>query len=368
MSTDRLFKYIWARFKARQATIPGPAGGAQVQIPRLSGERSQDRTLATLPDSAVRAVSFKINLTPQQVWSIATLLLTGDRINVLIPGPQIPAISQGVITIPLKPRIYTLTVQAGPQWNPGDGPRQFELYDDQEIQVSLMPAAMAAAAPPGTRGVHLPESPVAMTPPVSATPPPVPVTATIEAAPAMPEWAPDTGSRGNLIVTSQDRLAAIELLNEDRVPVMYGDRPCRGNGTLKVDDLPTGVYLVRLRIPEGASAESLVRVEAGKTATIAMQPPESPAQGLVRRVIDQVGFGVRVGNLVELSERIGSVAAPSISTVLELRGARRNISRSGRAPGRGSATSWNPRSSRHPTPRHREVPRGRASRSWSPSS
>jgi len=59
-------------------------------------------------------------------------------------------------------------------------------------------------------------------------------------------------------------------------------------------------------------------VEAGKTATIAMQPPESPAQGLVRRVIDQVGFGVRAGNLVELSERIGSVAAPSISTVLEL--------------------------------------------------
>ena len=308
VSTDRLFNYISARLQARHATIPGAAGGAQVQTPRLGGERSQDRTLATLPDSAVPAVSFKINLTPQQVWSIARLSLTGDRINVQIPGPLIPSISQGVITIPLKPRIYTLTVQAGPQWNPGDGPTQFELYDDQEIPVSLTPAAMAAAAPRGMarsprrrrRMPMSPRSPRRASPSARITrrhdaprlgdAAPVPVTATIEAAPAMPEPAPDTGSRGNLIVTSQDRLAALELLNEDRVPVMYGDRPCRGNGTLKVDDLPTGVYLVRLRIPEGALRRASSGWRRGRR-------PRSPCSPPNRRPRDWCEAGDRSGRV-----------------------------------------------------------------------
>ncbi|MDR3620686.1 MAG: caspase family protein [Paludisphaera borealis] len=321
VSTARLFDYITSRFQALQPVVPGAAGGAQNQTPRLGGEHSQDRTLATLPESAVSPVSLNINLNPQQANSAIDLLLMGDRVNKRVPG------TQALLPIPLKPRIYTLTVESTPQWDPGDGTWELEVYEDMAFPVSMTLAATPQSpAPPPPIPTPTPADPAPAPPPPIPTPTPAEAISThaaampthAAAAPATPIPTPTEASTGELAILAEDPLAALALFEEDGTPVMYGDRPCRGNGSLKVPNLPVGVYLATMKTPEGPVAKRLVRVEKGKSTTITIQPPETAVGGLIRRVIDRVGFDVNKDGVVDLSARVKSVAAPAISTVLEL--------------------------------------------------
>jgi Caspase domain len=119
---------------------------------------------------------------------------------------------------------------------------------------------------------------------------------------------------GKLIVQSSDTLAALELADGAGAPIRSG------RGRLEVPGLKPGFYRARLVSPEGEVIEQMIDIEPGERKEIALPAPQAPRTELFRQVITRTASDVQPDNTVEVSEAVGPIAAPRMSTLLMLTG------------------------------------------------
>jgi hypothetical protein len=297
----RLFDYILQKFKAKlQQPIVGSAGGTtQIQVPRLGGEHTEDPTVVAFPESEIPVVDFAVTLEPPIAWPVADIRLEGDGIAQAQRGiPTSPFIFS------IKPRPLAVRVQA-PNWIPSNGKSFWilDVYEQTQLQVDFTPQAAVPLAAPG---------PV----PTPLAPQPVPLAPVESPAPAAQAELP--AAPGEVILTVPDSLVPLELLDSSGRAVKDIGGQALGLGSVRFQDLKPGIYRARLRIPEGEVVERAIRLDADRGIELSLSAPPSPVSGLLRDLIDHAKFHVGHDNLVELSERVGAVVAPALSTVLAL--------------------------------------------------
>jgi hypothetical protein len=328
---NELFAYLTERFDAMPVQpVVGSAGTTVlIQRPRFSGEHSSNPAVATLPDAVIPAVTLDVALSPKTELAAAQA-----RLLLLAAGVRMdrPSIQATPVQFSVKPRHYTLLLEAASPFDVGTW--ELDVYDDPTtwpLELKRVPAVAAAG-------------PMSATPPVaSATPPadastprgvvfeavgsdgghePAPAPVAAAAMPASEGTAATSSSTptAHLIVTAEDPLAPLELLDESGAVVTDpGGNPLIGSGRLDCPDLAPGLYRARLTPPGEKPTEQMVRLAAGKKPVeVKLIAPEQKQSGLLRDVIQRAQFAVRPDNLVDLSERVSAAVAPTLSTILPL--------------------------------------------------
>jgi hypothetical protein len=344
-----LFDYISQQFSTRNLPVP--------QQPQIGGASFLDRTLVVIDKAD--DVELEIGpITPEVARLAASIEIRGHLVSKRLPPPTLPS---GPLKIPLPPRTYIVSVVA-PGFSSPFMDEELELYDPLSCPIVMAHSASgsptgspgggpspvvsgAAPSPPGA-GSPAPQSPA---PASVAAPTPV-QTRSIEAAPASAfesmahsgeparaaapasrglesargqtaSPASEAPSRGSVTIQCPpDTLAPLELLDLDGDPVLdENGQPYRGLGELVCRNLTPGTYRARLHTPEGLSTEKIFSLASGQNPPIPLDPPPPREASLLHSAVAQnPGFKVHEGNYFELSERAPSVAAPAISTVLEL--------------------------------------------------
>ncbi|WP_337176043.1 caspase family protein [Paludisphaera sp.] len=222
---ERLFRYLREGFEglAREAIVGGGDGGAQAQRPRLGGDHGGDPVLKML--AVAPAVNFRVEPeTPPGVApgaKVADVRVFGEG---LPPEPPRDVLAGSPVAFSLAPRFYLVHVVPGPGLE-GPPPAVREVYDDPtDHPVKLAPAPAATAR-----------------------------SARAAAAVAAPD-AP-----GRLVISANDPLAAIELLDSAGSPIP----DAVGLGRLELGGLAPGVYRARTRPAEGPAVERLIALAPG---------------------------------------------------------------------------------------------------------
>jgi len=121
--------------------------------------------------------------------------------------------------------------------------------------------------------------------------------------------------KGKLLVNSTDPLATLEVTN------LAGNMQGSSQGELNLSNVKPGFYQARMRSPEGKIlVEQPLELLPGETETISLDVPPLPAGGMVKEIAQEAGFKFLPDNTISLSEAVGPVAAPHLSTILALAG------------------------------------------------
>lgn len=113
-----------------------------------------------------------------------------------------------------------------------------------------------------------------------------------------------------ITVRSSDGLAAVELADS------AGRRLSAAQGNLVATNLNPGFYWARLLTPEGAAVEELIDLEEGEAQDIHLGAPTETPSKLVGRMMAKAGFKPAGDGYVNVSERVGPVAGPNLTTLL----------------------------------------------------
>ena len=328
----RLFAYLTERFDAMPAeTVVGAVGATPVlQRPRLGGESSHDPVLAMLPEGAFPAVNLDVVLTP-----VLALPAAQARIALVGHGARVDptTIGQSPFRFALKPRTYALTLHAAPLFDVGEGTWFLDVYDAMRWPFELRPSGQPAPVPgPGPASAPAPP-PSASAPPAASDAVAVPISlfrgvpgsvaGPVPAAATLLAFAPPASGPppepGHLIVTADDPMAPLELLDDSGATLHDArGRPLLAPGRLDCPGLAPGIYRARMRTPEGKAAEQVIHLAAGQDLEVKLEAPRCQAGGLLQEIIDRAQLLLRPDNLIEFSERVGAVAAPALSTILSV--------------------------------------------------
>lgn len=289
---DRLVRYVKADVERRRVEVGGAAGGSVFQIPQESPKRGvagrdPDPVLSRFPARTFPAEKLTINLKPEDVYSVAEIVIShawGEPLTIKDHIPHLP------VEFELEPNVYLVRGTA-PNYGVAYYGDPLELYSSRAIEVDFVPLAPGeppaerAGTPDGTR------------------------------ATAAATGSADDSQRGGLVATSSDSLATLEISDA------AGQTLRTATGTAELDDIPAGVYRVKLRTPENEVVEQLVELAPGGQQEISVTAPEPSDAGAVNSFVAAAGGRVHADNTAELLEGGSHVAAPRLSTVLGVAGA-----------------------------------------------
>jgi hypothetical protein len=287
---DRLVRYVKDDVERRRIEVGGAAGGGVFQVPQESPKRGvagrdPDPVLSRFPPRAFPPERLTIDLKPEDVYSVAEIIIShawGEPLTIKDNIPHLP------VEFELEPNVYLVRGTA-PNYGVAYYGDPLELYTSRAIEVDFVPLA------PGDHTVEH--------------------AGIVDDSGATAADSDDVPRGGSLVATSSDSLATLELTDA------AGRTLHTGTGTAELDDVPAGVYRVKLRTPENEVVEQLVELAPGDRQEISVAAPEAPDTGAVTSFVTAAGGRVLADNTAELHEGGGPVAAPRLSTVLGVAGA-----------------------------------------------
>ncbi|MBV9282901.1 MAG: caspase family protein, partial [Chloroflexi bacterium] len=288
---DRLFNYVRDRVTAQKLRVNDDTVARLWQVPRKGGEqgaidRDSNPVLIRFPDRAFGEVPLNVYVEP-------SVIVARAEVNVYDPGDPQPIRRQSKIaglpiSFPLPPRSYTVCAAAA-------GHRStrkswlVELYEPKNVTVSLQPAP-------------------------------------IEGRPAFPpEPSPGEVEPGSRALSAPEAQAALRLRCADPMATLEladdtGKVLHRGTSPFFQVWLKPGLYHARLRTPEGQIVEKPVELLPGQNEELELVGPALPESRLERDVIASADFTVHADNTLEVSEEVGPITSPHLSTILTLAG------------------------------------------------
>jgi hypothetical protein len=277
---ERLVKHVRAGLERQRLSVRGNLAKEVFQIPQDGGARGvagreDNPVLAEFPSGTFPTETLKVELTPSAVVPVAEVTVLDEA---AVPVESKTQLTGLPVEFSLPPKTYALHATA-PEYDRAVARPPVDLYEEREIPLEL-PKAPAAAAP--TNGD------------------------------AVLRGVGGNGT-GELHVHCSDPLAPVEIADEP------GQVLAVANGDV-TRELPAGFYRVRLRSPGADVVEELVELTPGAHPTVELEPATAPKSSVVRDVLKTIGGDVRPDNTVEVSEAVGPIASPHLSTILTLAG------------------------------------------------
>ena len=294
---DRLVRYVKKVVEDRKVKVGGPGAENIFQIPQENPKRGvagrdPDPVLARFPANSFPAEKLAVNLLPEDVYSVAEVIVSREWGEPFKRQPNIPRLP---VEFELEPNVYLIRGTA-PNYEEAYYVEPLELYSERAIEVDFKPAS--PGQPEAQHG--LPEE-------AGGTEP--------GAAIATGASPTDEPSSGTLVVKSSDPLAAVEIADA------AGRSLATTTGTAELRDLPAGVYRARLRTPENELVEKLVEVAPGAERVVALSAPGRPETPAVTSLVEAVGGRVLDDNTIEIHGAGTPIATPNLSTVMAVAGA-----------------------------------------------
>lgn len=288
---DRLARYVRTDIERRRVEVGGAAGDYVFQIPQETPKRGvagrdPDPVLAHLPADAFHAEKLTINLSPEDVYSVAEIVISHEWGKKLTSKKNIPHLP---VEFELQPNVYLIRGTA-PDYEEAYYGAPLELYAPCTIDVDFVPLPQGQPTEGHAGGDDG-------------------ATAGMRAA------APEGSQRGTLVVRSSDPLAPLEVTDA------AGQTLRTATGTAELDDVPAGVYRARIRTAENEVVEQLIELAPGANRRIRLAAPEARETPAVASFVAAASGQRHDDNTVELQDGGGQVAAPRLSTVLGVAGA-----------------------------------------------
>ncbi len=315
---DRLFAYVEEEVRNKEILVTAPPDPPLYQ--RVYPETRNvplPFTLARIPLDTIAPVSLNIFIEPDGLWTQTDVNITvtsadGDYNSVIAPVKGVPIALPPVIL----PKVYYVRAAAN-GYQPEKTRWLIELYEPETRKLKLNPLEMTG----GSGGGDLAGGGPGIIISGAARPSPIP-----ELAPDSPFGGLTRGGgifksinvgepTAKLVAESSDPLAPIEIYDNK------GELKAEGQGTVTADDLEPGFYRARLVTPEGKMAEELVDLAPGETETISLDAPSLPNYGLFKEFVERTDFRTSDGaNTLYLSDAVGAIATPQLTTMLALAG------------------------------------------------
>jgi len=276
---SRLFAYVHNAISTRRLEVT--AGSARtIQVPQEAVARTQaaEIVLGTFPAEHFGSQQLRVTLDPDSVASTAEVRVLDE---VAVPVTSAARISTLPVCFDLPPRTYLIHAMA-PEYELGHARSPVALYEPADVTIELIAQESQPADNEDAELANMLEN--------------------------------GTGT-GELLVRSSDWFAAVEVTTE------AGQVLAHGEGTAELSGASPGFYRARVVTPAGEVAEKLVEVEPGDREPVELEAPNSPLSHTIAEIVEKSGVEVAPGGGLEVSEVIGEVAAPEISTMLTLAGA-----------------------------------------------
>ncbi|HEX7312949.1 MAG TPA: caspase family protein [Pyrinomonadaceae bacterium] len=328
---DRLFAYVAEAVQKKEILVTAPPDPPLYQ--RVYAETRNvptPPTLARIPRDAIEPVGLNLYIEPDGLWTQTQVKVRVtsedfDYDEEIVPVTNVPVALPPVVL----PKSYIVRAEAA-GYQPEQRRWPIDLYEPQTRKLKLNPMVLTGGSSSGNvevGGTAEPEVIVVAAPPVGAVPPSRP----------LPELAPDllgedttrgvpggggffrgievTAPTATLIAKSSDPLAPIEIYDNK------GELKAEGLGEVVADDLEPGFYRARLVTPEGKMAEELVDLSSGEKETVTLDAPSLPNYGLFKEFIERTDFRASdANNTLHVTDEVGAMATPQLTTLLALAG------------------------------------------------
>jgi caspase domain-containing protein len=337
--------------EARLIQTPQDAEGARGSTDQHGRPRETNPVLARFDPARFSPETLEVLLEPDTVCSVA-------RVSVHEAGEPKPVQSQVSIErlpviFPLPPRHYIVVAEAA-GYDPVQTRRTVPVYEPRAVtltwkargqpgsaaiapQQPFAPHEVLAAAQVGdalsvTEALGGPDEESSKrhraeaAASESAAPGSGPIDASAAASRSLGDWPPaeppmppdatpaDSIPPTNLTVDPSDGLALVDVVDTTGKVVRSQ------HGRLVYDGIRPGAYTVRLRTPEGETADETIDLMPGERRAMSVAAPTRDDTPLMRHLRQTTGFHLDEKNMLHVSERVGAMAAGELSTVLTLAG------------------------------------------------
>lgn len=289
---DRLFKYVEDEMDKQNLLISKPPEPPIYQRPRKIIDSGGDSpVLAEISVADVKPLKLEVFVDPQPAWNktkISILSEDGDYDEEITPVSNVPL----VLTKPTKPMSYTIRASAI-GYKPEMTRWAFDLYEEpKQIYVKLNDSPDILIKDDDddvfrSGGIDF----------------------------GTKHFENLSHAKASLTLKSDDPLAPLEITDNS------GKLLVSGSGNLTLAQLAPGFYRARLVTPEDKITEQVIELREGESETVNLEAPISSESPLFDEIISQTDFFINNNdNTVRISEYIGSVATPQLTTLLALAG------------------------------------------------
>ena len=336
VTLNRLLPYLVNRVRKQIASLTLPNGAdptAFLQTPTLSGERFSDPVICSFPRDSVKPVTLTLHVGPSAAWPASTLLVERDDVEV----HKICPLLSSPFEIPLAPKEYSVTATASAyDTSPASWP--LDLYDDTVLEFTMTPAALSTAAAAGVITVSASAGPPATAGPGSGSAPAAAPAVALadhfemrvhpaasssklagvdDSQPSPSSGVASVNGTAVLTVTTADDSSPLEIectgnerQQQSRSVVISGTHSITAT-------LGPGIYIARLRAPNGRCIEKMINLAAGARETIVLEAPALSETDPIAALAKEVGFDVENGTMQLCdSPGLASLAWVRLSTIL----------------------------------------------------
>ena len=276
---ERLVDYVKSELEERRLAVGQGVAQDVFQIPQDAGARGvagrvRNPVLAEFAADAFPAEQLRIVLSPDEVVSVAEVTVLDETAVPVETKSQLAGLPVEFI---LPPRTYALHATA-PEYDRAVARPPIDLYAPCEIPLELGRAARAESEPSGNGEA--------------------------------PRGGDQPGPTADLVVRTNDPLVPVEVADQaGRVLEV-------SNGGVSLPGLAPGFYRVRLIPPGGAVDEQVVELAPGAEQIVDLEAGAVSPE--VQELVEIIAAPVHSDNTVQVSEEVGPIAAPEISTILTL--------------------------------------------------
>lgn len=272
IKADRLLEFVRDEVEKKFQT----EDEKKIHRPRIDGERDSSSVISSFSSSEFSSVDLSVLVNPSEVSPIEVSIRGGDNI---------PSIKS--TTIPVK---FTLpqndygVIVRSVDHTQKQKPWPVKLYSTQQITVDMIRDPFN---PEG--GMGMPDEP-----------PPDTFSAGLTTQ--------SLKENGAINVSSRDRLAPIQIADH------IGNIVSNGLGHAFHTGTP-GLYRIRLMSPD-EKYEKIVELKPNKTENVSIESPNVP--DISPELIRKTDFQINADNSLEVSEYVGSILEPKLTTILAL--------------------------------------------------
>jgi caspase domain-containing protein len=279
---EKLFQYVKQSVESLPLPFVQPVqqDGARGAPGRTPNPELGSKDPALLPDQVLT-----VDMRPSDAASFATLSIY----NGYTEPPLVRQLGSVPIALKLPPRRYALKASAS-GFRPSQPSWPVTLYDDKAITLDLQRLVDSSTV-------------AEMRAPAREVPTPPFIFTTVAQGIAI--------SRAEVRIGTDDPLSSIELSGGGRSIEV-------GRGQLSRSELTPGLYEVRLSTPEGQVVVHALDLAPGSTSTAEITGTPREVSPTLLDVIGQRGFYRHPSGALEVSEQVGPIADPDLSTVLTL--------------------------------------------------
>lgn len=248
----------------------------KIHRPRIDGERDSSSVISSFSSSEFSSVDLSVLVNPPEVSPIEVSIRGGDNI---------PSIKS--TTIPVK---FTLpqddygVIVRSVDHTQKQKPWPVKLYSPQQITVDMIKDPFNPSG-----GMSFPDEP-----------PPDAFSAVLTTQ--------SLKENGTIRVSSSDGLAPIQIADH------VGNIVSNGLGYAFYTGTP-GLYRIRLMSPD-EKYEKIVELKPNKTEDVSIESPNVP--DISPELIRKTGFQIEKDNSLRVSEYVGSILEPKLTTILAL--------------------------------------------------